>query len=519
MNPRYLGVLLGLGGLLFLSACGDDNDADTPKLAANITAAATTLTVTSAPFFPTSGGAVQIDAEWIGYASKAGDTLSGLTRGVQGTTPAAHAAGALVILVASQAPNTPTITLTPRATATSTIGLPTDTPTPVLSPTITATPQFSPTITLTPQSSPTRTPQSPTPTPTRTTTGGAAVCGNGAVEAGEECDDGNVQGGDGCAANCAREMSLDCTLGCIDANDNGLCGEDQGDLDDLESGAITNGQYAVITLVFHGDMSFIAGRPRDTEVKTVDPDLTFPANQIPTILKPTGMRVDPIPLVGISCNCAMALAGGEFGPDLSGEGVFGCNESGLSDVDYTWTADHDISAQDPTCATGFLEDGGSVHPHAGACNDVGKAAYYGGGAPRDAMTMSMHMRINLAPDAGKCVKDCSVPDFGPDCLPCTEDDEPTLVIINTPMVLTTGSSFGKVEHANYWPPPVTVEGVVVTGREFSCDSLEATLTADPNAPAWNMAGGATVSGIGLIDTPQLGDATSSVTLACVPPGP
>jgi TonB family protein len=33
----------------------------------------------------------------------------------------------------------------------------------------------------------------------------AAACGNGAVEAGEQCDDGNLQSGDGCSASCARE--------------------------------------------------------------------------------------------------------------------------------------------------------------------------------------------------------------------------------------------------------------------------------------------------------------------------
>jgi cysteine-rich repeat protein len=32
--------------------------------------------------------------------------------------------------------------------------------------------------------------------------GEAAVCGNGLVEVGEDCDDGNIQGGDGCSENC-----------------------------------------------------------------------------------------------------------------------------------------------------------------------------------------------------------------------------------------------------------------------------------------------------------------------------
>ncbi|MCA9546925.1 MAG: hypothetical protein KC613_21110, partial [Myxococcales bacterium] len=31
------------------------------------------------------------------------------------------------------------------------------------------------------------------------------VCGNGAVEAGEACDDGNLDAGDGCAADCTVE--------------------------------------------------------------------------------------------------------------------------------------------------------------------------------------------------------------------------------------------------------------------------------------------------------------------------
>jgi cysteine-rich repeat protein len=34
-----------------------------------------------------------------------------------------------------------------------------------------------------------------------------SVCGNGAVEAGEECDDGNIVAGDGCSAQCAFESA------------------------------------------------------------------------------------------------------------------------------------------------------------------------------------------------------------------------------------------------------------------------------------------------------------------------
>src|SRR5204862_480866 len=39
-----------------------------------------------------------------------------------------------------------------------------------------------------------------------------AGCGNGVVEAGEGCDDGNQDPGDGCSAQCLRELGQPCTL-------------------------------------------------------------------------------------------------------------------------------------------------------------------------------------------------------------------------------------------------------------------------------------------------------------------
>lgn len=38
-------------------------------------------------------------------------------------------------------------------------------------------------------------------------TGGGAVCGNGKVETGEQCDDGNMVAGDGCSATCQTEVA------------------------------------------------------------------------------------------------------------------------------------------------------------------------------------------------------------------------------------------------------------------------------------------------------------------------
>lgn len=67
---------------------------------------------------------------------------------------------------------------------------PTATPTSTVTPTVTETP----TVTLTPTI---------TPTPPLS----ARVCGNGTVEAGEECDDHNRTGGDGCDADCRSEAT------------------------------------------------------------------------------------------------------------------------------------------------------------------------------------------------------------------------------------------------------------------------------------------------------------------------
>lgn len=46
-----------------------------------------------------------------------------------------------------------------------------------------------------------------------------AECGNNIVEAGEKCDDGNTQNGDGCDANCQWEAGKNCGNGVIDADE------------------------------------------------------------------------------------------------------------------------------------------------------------------------------------------------------------------------------------------------------------------------------------------------------------
>jgi cysteine-rich repeat protein len=65
-----------------------------------------------------------------------------------------------------------------------------------------------------------------------------SVCGNGIIEAGEQCDDGDTDGSDGCSATCRVETCYDCTnepsvcapqLATVACDDGNVCTDDQCD--------------------------------------------------------------------------------------------------------------------------------------------------------------------------------------------------------------------------------------------------------------------------------------------------
>ncbi len=99
---------------------------------------------------------------------------------------------------------------------------PTDTPTATPISTATLTPADTTTNTPTPTVTPTDTPTiTPTPTP---------ECGNGIVETGEVCDDGNTVDGDCCSADCMLIYEKQACSNCTDAIDND--GDDTTDCHD-----------------------------------------------------------------------------------------------------------------------------------------------------------------------------------------------------------------------------------------------------------------------------------------------
>ncbi|MCP4246278.1 MAG: DUF4215 domain-containing protein, partial [bacterium] len=65
-------------------------------------------------------------------------------------------------------------------------------------------------------------PETPVDPPTNTgPEGGTPDCGNGIIEAGEECDDGNNTDGDGCSVECLIEPEPFCGDGCLDPDEEG----------------------------------------------------------------------------------------------------------------------------------------------------------------------------------------------------------------------------------------------------------------------------------------------------------
>ena len=105
----------------------------------------------------------------------------------------------------------------------------TSTNTPTATPTNTPTQTPIDTATGTPTSTPTPTPtQTPTSTPTVTATA-TPWCGNGIIETGEQCDDGNQTTHDGCEPDCTLDFIVTSTSDAVDAHPgDGACDTGSG---------------------------------------------------------------------------------------------------------------------------------------------------------------------------------------------------------------------------------------------------------------------------------------------------
>jgi hypothetical protein len=379
----------------------------------------------------------------------------------------------------------------------------------------------------------------PTPTP-----GGAGFCGDGMVNVpGEECDppDSDPNAAHPCAANCTNLITRHTVL------------------DPAKTISTVQLQGLPIVLHVSGNQALTGGSERDDAVFGANNQQLFAAGEFPVFVRASDVQFDPIVIPGLACACVRAIPVPQFGTGISGMGKVGCGPQGLTDVDFKVETDHDTSPgspgnsgpdhglpDDPTCSATFdlgegvmsnacLEGVGAActgpdHPHTAAaqgvaaCNSPKVVTYSGGQGPRGSVLLVNSTQIgtlrNAAQAACTATKDphtgvCSAPDFGPDCLACTDDDlqlgtqsiSPTtsgtasVIIYDANDIagknLGAGATCGGGAH-----PPACVGSV--TGIPADCDALK----NDPNAPL----SGALVTAFPNIDSAMVGDSAVTTTL-------
>lgn len=380
-------------------------------------------------------------------------------------------------------PSTATASPQPSATAT-------------VAPTATRTmlPSPSPSATLTPLPTATGTepPATVPPTPTATVIEGtpeptpAGCCGDGTVDPGEGCDDGNQIGGDGCAPNCTVESVVALPV--------------------HGSTTIQAASFALPIEITSMQAVRLGAPTSDGGLVPCEPGVAFAVGEIPFTQRATDLSFDPASVPGLVCVCVRAQEIRRCGPALvnrrgtdcsvgddcgsdpsicgdeaecrsahgegnASSGVIGC--AGLDDVDYD-----------------FHIDGGTG---AAVCTRSG------GRAPAGSAFLYATTRIGTIMDSGTCSEDSGNEAKGPDGIPCTDDDPATSRgAAATTVPLTTGSVAGAILYAGTKPP--IEEGAncgalacqtSAEGAPFSCDDL-------PGAPRL-------CSGFGSLAQPMVGD--------------
>ena len=319
------------------------------------------------------------------------------------------------------------------------------------------------------------------------------VCGNGTQETGEECDDGNNFGGDGCAENCTTE---DARVGIFNP---------------AETISVVQTEAIPITLNLVGQQTFRTGHMRDTPTALASGGV-FPAGQIPTVIRADELLFEPVKVTGLVCACVRGIPVTSFGPGIAASGSISCGPPGLSNIDYLQIQDHDTTPgdpgnktmgtpDDPQCTDANAVPGGGVstaclegtgeacsapeNVHIGVCQGPREFSFSGGPAPQGSALIVNSTAIGLLSDAGACSMDkpmrngkCLYEDYGPDCLPCTDDD---LVKGNTEInPTTTGTAEAALYDAN--PPGGAIIAknqncfgtpcfTSVSGSAFDCSQL------------------------------------------------
>jgi cysteine-rich repeat protein len=317
--------------------------------------------------------------------------------------------------------------------------------------------------------------ETPTPTPTFTPGPEDPVCGNFNLEFGEECDDGNVIGADGCASNCTVERQWPFVFRsgiCAGGNAAGAaCDTDldcppDGTCSGLRAEASAQSAFLRIALGLHGTQTVRAGSARETDTFDKDGKLVARRGDVPVAFNLLDSQIDPIPIPPFACACVRFFGLGT----VAARGVIACDDEGLDGIDYELVTNHDVSDTNPQCIGGLIEQPSDRHP--GACNLIPAAPQFDGHGPRGSAVIETGLAIALYSDGGRCCQagvdpDCDDPfmDKGEDGIPCNGDDFAIGDI--TRVYLTTGTARASIENAD-----AEIGTRIAAGSQAPCLSSE-----------------------------------------------
>jgi cysteine-rich repeat protein len=251
-----------------------------------------------------------------------------------------------------------------------------------------------------------------------------AVCGNGSVEADEQCDDGNQDGGDGCASNCTTETERTFQF---------FAGNSFGEM-------ITAG-LGNVSLNPSGDLVMVTGSARPSEGSGL----------VPVVIRTTDFYSDPMPagLAGRMCVYSADHPGLPAG--IAAHGVIACGPHGLTGTSYSVSQDFGTDDVDPTCSQGTVIEGSCAGP---------PEATFTGSGPRGSALLLANLSFGFTNEPGL------------DNVFCTEDDPDIGAAIE--VGLTTGSASASIFDVNF-PVPFDFNAATgpLAGVPFDCQALMA----------------------------------------------
>lgn len=335
-----------------------------------------------------------------------------------------------------------------------------------------------------------------------------AVCGDGLVEADEECDDGGIcigganagthctaesqcqgngvcvggahaergcaadsacpggkcvrcrrLGGNGCAANCTAELDVPINLVAGAIQEGTMIAQGT-------SGAVIHGDILTIPLPISGTETLTIGKPRN--------------GTIPAVVKARSVFFPPIPVNTLACACVRGIPRKTCGGTL-----FGADGTPSHDCTPEFTAGDSVCAATSPCT--FVHGGGNALSGIVGCEGLENVDYDltqdGGGVTGTPSALSLVLGGSGGPGSalffsttaiGVAVGLCDGSDpivYGADGQFCTADDPQSTRGTPSTLPLTTGTATGSFSNANLTPDD-TIGPLSVSGIPLDCDALQ-----------------------------------------------